>query len=98
MFVRAGELVSRQRLQSPRCTISPARPEPAETGSLSRGRYVEPVSDTRTKLEAFFNILLRLGYQSGSRAAVSLLGVDEHDRLRAAAFCQDVDSGDSRLE
>jgi hypothetical protein len=61
MFVRAGELVSRQCPEA-RCHISPALPEPAGTGSLLHGRYVEPVSDARTKLEAFFNILLRLGY------------------------------------
>jgi hypothetical protein len=62
--VDAREMVSGPCLREPavsskpRRTISPARPEPAETGSLSRGRYVEALSDARTKLGTFFNILL----------------------------------------
>ena len=43
-----------------RRVISPALPEPAKTGSCSRGRYVEGLSDARTQLKAFFNILLKV--------------------------------------
>jgi hypothetical protein len=56
-LVDAGESVSRQCLRQIVTLFHPARPEPAETGSFP-GSYVEPLSDARTKLEVFFNILV----------------------------------------
>ncbi len=73
MSVRAGRDGEPAVSRGEGVPITPARPEPAETGSFTRGRYVEPLSDARTKLgkgrilaclgmggcnEAFFNILL----------------------------------------
>jgi hypothetical protein len=55
MFVRAGEMVSRQ------CLEAKAYPR----------RYVEPLSDERTKREAFFNILHEVTHGEARRDAVS---------------------------
>ena len=55
-----------------RRTISPARPKLVETSSLLRGRYVEPLSDARTKLGTG-RVLARLGKGGCNRAFFNIL-------------------------
>ncbi len=48
--------MSRQCREGEAFPLLPGRPEPAKT--LFPGLYVETLSEARTKLEGFFNILL----------------------------------------
>jgi hypothetical protein len=55
-LVRAGEMVSRQCLEAKRHLSHP--PAPSCRSSSFPGPYVEPLSEARTPLADFFNILL----------------------------------------